>query len=295
MNGFAKRGFTLIELLVVIAIIAILAAILFPVFAQAKFAAKKIASISNVRQIGMASIMYSNDSDDRMVLSLTGPLSGLQNWPDGHVPTRTDSWVTLVQPYTKSRGVVVDPERGDQSGVFGAPPCAVVGPGCVNNTYINQNIAAHYGLNYIYLSPVVHNSSLTDIIQGDTHTSTEAQNPAGTIYFSQSQNSSNSAIGYSFVAAPGVLVFLFNQTTGVTVGNTPTPPVPPPHYPGIDLGIYVDSQGLTVASFLDGHVKSIPPGQYCMGTTFLQNTSADITTDPTVSMWSLYPGQTPGT
>jgi len=59
-----KKAFTLIELLVVIAIIAILAAILFPVFAQAKLQAKKASSISNQKQLGLALLMYTNDSDD---------------------------------------------------------------------------------------------------------------------------------------------------------------------------------------------------------------------------------------
>lgn len=59
-----RKAFTLIELLVVIAIIAILAAILFPVFAQAKLAAKKTVTLSNIKQVGMATILYAGDSDD---------------------------------------------------------------------------------------------------------------------------------------------------------------------------------------------------------------------------------------
>ncbi len=59
-----RKAFTLIELLVVIAIIAILAAILFPVFAQAKEAAKKTTSVSNMRQVGTAMLLYLGDYDD---------------------------------------------------------------------------------------------------------------------------------------------------------------------------------------------------------------------------------------
>jgi len=63
------KAFTLIELLVVISIIAILASILFPVFAQAKLAAKKTADLSNIKQIGTAVVMYCNDYDDSWPLA----------------------------------------------------------------------------------------------------------------------------------------------------------------------------------------------------------------------------------
>ncbi len=75
-----RSAFTLIELLVVIAIIAILAAILFPVFAQAKAAAKKASNTSNLKQIGLATLLYAGDYDDTMTPYLVagdGPSTGL--------------------------------------------------------------------------------------------------------------------------------------------------------------------------------------------------------------------------
>src|SRR5665213_2091675 len=66
-----QRGFTLIELLVVIAIIAILAAILFPVFAQAREKARQITDASNLKQLGLAFLMYEEDTDERYPFSVT--------------------------------------------------------------------------------------------------------------------------------------------------------------------------------------------------------------------------------
>ncbi|MHA4915553.1 prepilin-type N-terminal cleavage/methylation domain-containing protein, partial [Enterococcus faecium] len=74
-------AFTLIELLVVIAIIAILAAILFPVFAQAKMAAKKTVALSNVKELGTATQIYLADSDD------TFPLANVYNPYNGRPST----------------------------------------------------------------------------------------------------------------------------------------------------------------------------------------------------------------
>lgn len=106
-----KRAFTLIELLVVIAIIAILAAILFPVFAQAKAAAKKTQSLSNIKQMGTAANIYMSDYDDIMPL-VTGQ--------DATAVTYYDiTWVKSMQPYIKNLGMFVSP----------------VGPGLLSTLY----------------------------------------------------------------------------------------------------------------------------------------------------------------
>lgn len=80
-----KKAFTLIELLVVIAIIAILAAILFPVFAQAKEAAKKTQAISNTKQMGTATLIYAADYDDTFPNATTQRADGSWRYNVAHV------------------------------------------------------------------------------------------------------------------------------------------------------------------------------------------------------------------
>ena len=109
MNYSAKRAFTLIELLVVIAIIAILAAILFPVFAQAKDAAKKSTGLSNVKQIDTGYILYLGDYDDTYLFSVTERNSPQYSTTETQQQAAAFSTRALTNPYTKSDQLWKDP------------------------------------------------------------------------------------------------------------------------------------------------------------------------------------------
>jgi prepilin-type N-terminal cleavage/methylation domain-containing protein/prepilin-type processing-associated H-X9-DG protein len=97
-----NEGFTLIELLVVIAIIAILAAILFPVFAQAREKARQISCLSNEKQMGLAIMQYVQDYDE------TFPQGVQNNW-------WADTWPLLVQPYVKNLDIFRCPDDGNST------------------------------------------------------------------------------------------------------------------------------------------------------------------------------------
>src|ERR1700683_418915 len=98
------RAFTLIELLVVIAIIAILAAILFPVFAQAREKARAISCVSNNKQMALAELMYEQDYDETLVLSQIWTLPTVS-------PNLNDyTFSGLLQPYVKNRPLFMCPD-----------------------------------------------------------------------------------------------------------------------------------------------------------------------------------------
>ena len=167
-----KRAFTLIELLVVIAIIAILAAILFPVFAQAKVAAKGAASISNIKQLGISQQIYSADYDDMPVLTgyvaATAPLNGILGW--GH----------LVYPYVKSGPIYQDPLTTAERWT-GAPD------------YLVQSWYTQYGYAYQVHSPTLYNGGTT--WTASPQSNTMFGDPSNTIMF-VSKNKPNLWHGY---------------------------------------------------------------------------------------------------
>lgn len=128
-----KQAFTLIELLVVIAIVAILAAVLFPVFAQAKSAAKKTQSLSNLKQIGLAWTLYAGDYDDTLMrVSTRSGVKTLYWWGswDGSTLRPEEG---LLFAYSRSGQIKSDPTFDNRL-----------------RTVLGQT---GYGYNYAYLSP----------------------------------------------------------------------------------------------------------------------------------------------
>jgi len=102
-----RRAFTLIELLVVVAILAILAAVLFPVFARARDAAKRTSCLSNMRQVGLALAMYNSDNDDRMPdrrdLKVSLGYRPWTSWPPSDPRT---GWASIIlQPYVREENI----------------------------------------------------------------------------------------------------------------------------------------------------------------------------------------------
>lgn len=156
-----KRAFTLIELLVVIAIVAILAAVLFPVFAQAKEAAKKTASLSNLRQIGLAWQMYAGDADDGACRAWISTPGKTYYWWGSWDGTTLREEEGPLFPYTKGKGIQADPS-------FPNGLRTAVG-------------FTGYGYNYAYLSPYT----------GEAVSLTRIAKPAETVCFASSARVNN--------------------------------------------------------------------------------------------------------
>ncbi len=280
-----NRAFTLIELLVVIAIIAILAAILFPVFAQAKLAAKKASSISNNKQLGLAEIMYAGDNDDYFVLESNGDDSlGTSLRVQLQAGTAV-TWVVLQQPYMKNVQMLVDPGVGDKDGVYtSASP---------NATQYNQERLSQYGYNYMFLSPWY------NCVSALARSSTAGVKPAETVMFTSSQQFRiNPTIGYYQANPPGawpitlpapLACIRYDGTpgSGNWSGNNP-----------VAVGkITASTRAIkpyngAVVTFTDGHTKFLNDGLLAAGTdyqtaTYTNGAEGAVITDVTKYLWTL--------
>jgi len=274
-----RRGFTLIELLVVIAIIAILAAILFPVFAQAKAAAKKTSDLSNLKQQGLAIIMYEADVDDQIPFGLDN------NWQA--------AWPLLVVPYVKN-GAMGAQDYGKGAGLFRSPfdtnpaPAPGVDPiASALGTTISYGANGYFDCN----AGCVLHGMFTPMAQGwilpDTKSATAVTRPAETVMLGNKYNTEAVAYGsmgvfsafYGAVfigpdwfdwGAPGEIPN-GNPNAGWVNGALNAPyPKGPRGAVGITTG------GQANFAFADGHAKSMKP----------EATNPDPIGKPQSNMWN---------
>jgi prepilin-type N-terminal cleavage/methylation domain-containing protein/prepilin-type processing-associated H-X9-DG protein len=261
-SSVKRSAFTLIELLVVIAIIAILAAILFPVFAQAREKARQASCISNNKQVATSFMMYIQDYDE--VMPPMANSFALPTTPNGG----TQQWTAyLMYPYFKSWGIFVCPSAGhDQRGVFT--------PGNALAWWRNQMRFPNYGYNYLNLSK----------IEGDCATTTGRSlaaiaKPSETIAFADSRIYGvaagsawiNDPTGWPRVLpAPDECIYGWGGTPYAGWDWDPAKEKP-------DAIGYVEARhqdGATV-SWVDGHVKYMKFQAMAVGTNFARGIRQD--------------------
>ncbi|WP_395091027.1 prepilin-type N-terminal cleavage/methylation domain-containing protein [Armatimonas sp.] len=257
-----KAGFTLIELLVVIAIIAILAAILFPVFAQAREKARSIACLSNTKQLGIGAMMYAQDYDEASLPAHMGyanselgyGASGVYTGRgpgNGSVADWKRFWHYIIQPYVKNFNVLVCPSLSAPQGPDWADDA--------ENTRGNKGIG--YGIN----DPMTTWDS-------DVPTMANYSRPADTVMFADSGALTIGADGNMWSSnAAARTAFRANPDNYKGAGGYSAAPSARFETPlrsswdgGGDAALFPVARhaGFCNVIFFDGHAKAIKLSQY---------------------------------
>ncbi len=227
----ARRGFTLIELLVVIAIIAILAAILFPVFAKAREKARQITCDSNMRQLGLGILQYAQDNDETMAPVRLNPANGTVDQNKSYT-----GWAGPTYPYIKSTGIFKCPD--DPTG-----PTADTPPHVPVSYFLNKNAVGATLAQF--------NAPASTVLLAEEQGATcDVTNP----------NEDYSPVGFA-VGAP--LTVGFSGVSGGTAAYaTGTFPGRNFHAIGGDGAVHTGGSNFLAA---DGHVQFLHPGRLSSG------------------------------
>lgn len=273
----SRRAFTLIELLVVIAIIAILAAILFPVFAQAKVAAKGAASLSNAKQITTGEMIYQTDYDDLPVLNAQNDrdapliLGGYYYYKP---------WGYLMSPYIKNGEIFEDPLTSKERSTV---------VGLADEIYWMYR--TQYGYAFTIHSPV---NQVGTVLQAQPTPQTSLAAPADTVMFtSKKERGYGSGNGGDYLwLIDGAVIWGGNLVNppAATYQFTDTNVVPSswvvaeicwgdasgcstyvgqPEIDGANTGgVSIRKAGKSIVTFADTHARPMSPGQLAAGTNY---------------------------
>jgi len=253
-----RHGFTLIELLVVIAIIAILAAILFPVFAKVRENARRISCTSNMKQLGIAVTQYTQDSDETL------PVADWWSIPNG------TGWVSRTLPYVKSLGVYKCPD--DSKGLTVSAKDGW--KGIMVSFAANAYHAGWNGTQNLAYGPIGYEGA--SWMDATPNNLAKMNRPSDTILLAEkfADDTDGSGVGTNAANAPTGNVFTndmkdFGQK--IPDGTKPAAAYPD----GPNGGVSAHHNDMADFLFLDGHVKTMNPVK----------TNPDPNNQPQNNMW----------